>query len=162
MNSGISAHDLVRFKEIEEILGHEFSDKDLLASALTRKAYAIERKHQGIECEHQEALATLGDAILKAALTDLTYRLGLRTNEEITSRRIQLEREESLAQIAREKRIGDFMILGRGEKKEGREETPRVLAETLEAVIGAIYLDAGFRETREIIANWFGIPSPQS
>lgn len=73
-----------------------------------------------------------------------------------------MEREESLAQIAREKRIGDFMILGRGEKKEGREETPRVLAETLEAVIGAIYLDAGFRETREIIANWFGIPSPQS
>lgn len=142
---------------IEEALGYTFSNKCLLERALTRKAYALEQKQQNIECEDQEIYRTLGDAVLKTVLIDLLIKSGVNSRGEITSRKKSLEREEGLAKISRRIGIGSVLKLGKGEEKQKADEEPYVLAETFEAVIGAIYLDGGFEACRETIVKLFEI-----
>jgi len=140
---------------IEKNLGYSFSDKNLLNRALTRKAYALEQKQRNRDCEDQEIFRTLGDAILKSVLVDLLIKSGCKTRGEITDKKKRLEREEMLAKICQDLRIGPFIKLGIGEKKQKADEEPRVLAETLEALIGAIYLDGGYDSSKEVITRWF-------
>lgn len=142
---------------IEEAIGYTFSNKNLLARALTRKAYANEQKPQNKECEDQEIFRTLGDAVLKTVLVDLLIASGCKTREEITNRKMELESEEGLAKISRELGIGHFIKLGIGEIRQKANEKQYVLAETLEALIGAIYLDGGFEAARETVIKWFKI-----
>ncbi len=142
---------------IEEALGYTFSNKSLLERALTRKAYANELKQQNVECEDQEIYRTLGDAVLKTVLVDRLIESGYKTREDITNRKIELESEEGLVKISRELGIGSSIRLGIGEKKQKANEKQYVLAETLEAIIGAIYLDGGFDASKETIIKWFGI-----
>ena len=140
---------------IEKNLGYSFSDKNLLNRALTRKAYALEQKQRNQDCEDQEVFRTLGDAVLKAVLIDLLIKSGCRTREGITTEKIKLEREEGLARIGQNLGIGEFIKLSVGEKKHRANEEPKVLAETLEALIGAIYLDGGYGASKEAITEWF-------
>lgn len=141
---------------IEENIGYSFKDEHLLERALTRKAYALEQKQQNKDCEDQEIFRTLGDAVLKTVLVDLLITMnGCITRGEITTRKKELEREEGLARISRELGIGSFIRLGRGEEKQRANDEPKVLAETFEALIGAIYLDAGYNRSKEIITGWF-------
>jgi ribonuclease-3 len=142
---------------IEEALGYTFSNKSLLERALTRKAYANELKQQNQECDDQEIYRTLGDAVLKTVLVDRLIASGYKTREEITNRKMELESEEGLAKISRMLGIGSSIRLGIGEKKQKANEKQYVLAETLEAIIGAIYLDGGYDASRETIIKWFGI-----
>ncbi len=138
---------------IEDALGYTFSDKNLLKRALTRKAYANEHK----EGEDQEIFRTLGDAVLKAALVDRLIASGYNTREEITNRKMELESEEGLAKISRNLGVGDSIKLGAGERRQKANEKQYVLAETLEALMGAIYLDGGYDACKEIIIRWFEI-----
>lgn len=140
---------------LEEKLGYFFFDKRLLARALTRKAYALEQRQKNIVCEDQEIYRTLGDAVLKTVLTELLIRAGSQTRQEITVRKIELEREENLARISSELGIGYFLKLGVGEKQQRAYEQPYVLAETLEAVLGAIYFDGGYSAARETIRRLY-------
>ncbi len=140
---------------IEENLDYPFSDKSLLNRALTRKAYALEQRQINQGCEDQEVLRTLGDAVLKTILVDLLIKSGCRTREEITTKKKGLEREEMLANIGSGLKIGSSIRLGIGEKKQKAAEEPKVLAETLEAIIGAIYLDGGYNISRDTITKWF-------
>ena len=140
---------------IEENIGYSFSDKNNLNRALRRKAYALEQRQREHACEDQEIFRTLGDAVLKAVLVDLLIQSGCKTREEITRKKIELEREESLAKIGRELDIGNSIMLGIGEKKQRANEEPYVLAETFEALIGAIYLDGGYDTLKKIITNLF-------
>lgn len=142
---------------IEKNLSYSFSDKNLLNRALTRKAYAHEQKQRNQDCEDQEVFRTLGDAVLKAVLADLLIKSGCKTRNEITSKKIRLEREETLANISQDLGIGQFIKLSLGEEKQKANEEPKVLAETLEALIGAIYLDGGYNASKEAINNWFKI-----
>lgn len=142
---------------IEEVLGYTFSNKSLLERALTRKAYANELKQQNLECEDQEIYRTLGDAVLKTVLVDRLIASGYKTREDITNRKMELESEEGLAKISWELGIGSSIRLGIGEKKQKANEKQYVLAETLEAIIGAIYLDGGYDASKETIIKWFGI-----
>ncbi len=142
---------------IEDALGYTFSDKNLLNRALTRKAYANEQKQQNKDIEDQEIFRTLGDAVLKTILVDLLIKSGCKTREEITNRKMELESVEGLARIGRELGIGVYIKLGQGEMKQKANEKQYVLAETLEALIGAIYLDGGFEASRETIIKWFRI-----
>ncbi len=142
---------------IEENLGYDFKNKYYLDRALTRKAYANEQKQQHKDCEDQEIYRTLGDAVLKLILTDMLIKSGCDSRENITNRKKELEREEGLAGIARELGIGDAIKLGIGEKKQKANEEPKVLAETLEAIIAAIYYDGGFDAAMETIGKWFKI-----
>ena len=140
---------------LEKILGYSFSDKNFLNRALTRKAYALEQKQRNQDCEDQEIFRTLGDAVLKAVLVDILIKSGCKTRDEITSKKKELERKESLARISQDLGIGHFIKLGAGEKKQKANEEPSVLAETLEALIGAIYLDGGYDALKDVIAKWF-------
>ncbi len=140
---------------IEESLGYPFKDQSLLIRALTRKAYANEQKQQNKECEDQEIFRTLGDAVLKTVLVDLLIKIGCRTREEITNRKMELESEEGLAKISRELGVGGLLRLGQGEIRQKANEKQYVLAETLEAIFGAIYLDGGFEASKDVIARLF-------
>lgn len=145
----------LKTKEVEKNIGYSFKDKKLLNRALTRKAYAHEQKQRNQDCEDQEVFRTLGDAVLKAVLIDLLIKSGRRTRDEITSEKIRLEREEGLARIGQDLGIGEFIKLGVGEEKHRANEEPKVLAETLEALIGAIYLDGGYSASKEFITKWW-------
>ncbi|MBU3965849.1 MAG: dsRNA-specific ribonuclease [Euryarchaeota archaeon] len=142
---------------IEETLGYSFKNAAYLDRALTRKAYANEQKQQHKDCEDQEIYRTLGDAVLKLVLVDLLIRSGCDTRDDITLKKKDLEREEKLAEFGRNLGIGQAIKLGVGEKKQRASEEPKVLAETLEAIIAAIYLDGGFESAKETISKWFRI-----
>jgi ribonuclease-3 len=142
---------------IEDMLGYYFKNNTYLDRALTRKAYANEQKQQHKDCLDQEIYRTLGDAVLKLALVDLLIRSGCDTRDDITIKKKDMEREEKLAQISRDLGIGVSIKLGVGEKKQRAGEEPKVLAETLEALIAAIYYDAGFEVAKETISKWFKI-----
>jgi len=141
---------------LENDLGYSFKDKTLLIRALTRKAFALEQKQQKKDCEDQEIFRTLGDAVLKTVLVDLLIlKNGSKTRDDITTRKKKLEREEGLVPISRELKIGASIRFGKGEIKQKAEEEPYVLAETLEAILGAIYLDGGFDASKEVISRLF-------
>ena len=143
-------------QSMEENLGYRFRDPALLTRALTRRAYAEEERQKGRYLEDQEILSTLGDAALKAAFVDLLVRAHYPTQDTITRARETLERHDALAGIALQIGIGPSIRLGAGEKREGAGEDPPVLAETLEAVIGAIYLDGGCEAARHAVMRWYG------
>jgi ribonuclease-3 len=141
---------------LENGLGYSFQEKNLLTRALTRKAFALEQKQKKKDCDDQEIFRTLGDAVLKTILVDLLIlRSGCKTRDEITSRKKKLEREEGLVPVSRKLKIGASIRFGKGEVKQKAEEEPYVLAETLEAVFGAIYLDGGFDASKEVITRLF-------
>lgn len=140
---------------IEDCLQYTFKDHLLLERALTRKAFANEQLQRGIFSQDQEIFCTLGDAVLKTVLIDLLIQDGISTPDMITRKKIELEREENLAHIARKIQIGPYIRLGRGESKHNAGEEPYVLAETLEAIIGAIFLDGGYYPAEERIKEWF-------
>ncbi|HMA05474.1 MAG TPA: ribonuclease III domain-containing protein [Methanomicrobiales archaeon] len=141
---------------LEENIGYHFRDPALLTRALTRKAFANEEMHQGRQHEDQEILSTLGDAALKAAFVDLLVRSHYPTPDAITREKESLERHDALAGIALQIGIGPSIRLGSGEKKREAEQEPYVLAETLEAIIGAIYLDGGCEAARNAVVRWYG------
>ena len=143
-------------KSIEDHLGYRFRDPSLLTRALTRKAFANEERQQGRQHDDQEILCTLGDAALKAAFIDLLVRSHYPTPDAITQVKENLERHEALAGIARQIGFGPSIRLGAGERKRGAEKEPSVLAETLEAVIGAIYLDGGCEAARNAVMRFYG------
>lgn len=157
MNPEDQYTDSERIEAIEGILGYEFSDKQLLIRALTREAHAKERRDEGKECEGQEAFETLGDAILGAAVTDLLFHSGYETDHGITMRRDQLVNKDHVAEVAKTLGIAPYVILNGGEEKEGRKEESAILADTLEALIGAIFLEAGYKKTKNIVLQWFDI-----
>lgn len=140
---------------IEDALGYFFSDKELLDRALTHNSYANEQNQQGQNCEDQGIYCTLGDAVLKTVLAHLLIKSGCKTKDEITSKKKEFEREEKLAEIGRELGIGSFIKLGVGAKRHNLDKEPKVLAETVEALIGAIYLDGGYEASKEVITKWF-------
>jgi ribonuclease-3 len=140
---------------LEEKIGYFFFDKRILARALTRKAYALEQRQKNQICEDQEVYRTLGDAVLKTVLTELLIRSGCTTRQEITIKKIELEREENLARISQALGIGYVLKLGVGEKQQRADQQPYVLAETLEAIVGGIYFDGGYSAARQTIRRLF-------
>jgi ribonuclease-3 len=140
----------------EENLGYRFRDPALLTRALTRKAFAGEERQRGRHHEDQEILSTLGDAVLKAAFVDLLVRAHYPTPDAITRVKETLERHDALAGIALQIGIGPSIRLGDEERGRGAERELSVLAETLEAIIGAIYLDGGCEAARHAVMRWYG------
>ena len=135
---------------------HIFKNKNLLERALTRKAYAQEmQQRQNKAIEDHEAFSTLGDAILKAILIEKLIENVVQDPGEITSRKRELENEDNLARIFRDLRIGNDIRLGIGEEKQGANKQLSVKAEILEAIIGAIFMDTNYEDTKCIVGPWF-------
>lgn len=135
-----------------------------MIQAFTRKAHAKERKEESermgksIKFPHQDTFRVLGDAVLKAALVDLLLKNeNLDTRGKITEEKKQFESTEGLHKMAKELEIAGFILMSRGEEIENVQERPRVQAETMEALVGAIYRDRGFESTKEKVRTWFGL-----
>lgn len=143
----------VEIRAIEIRLGYIFLDRDLLAQALTRKAAAQEQRQKGKPCKDQEVFRTLGDAVLKAILTELLIQQGCTTRGDITQKKARLENEESLSAMLRIMEITP--IVGIGERNNGVHEQSLALAETFEAIVAAIYKDGGYEIIKKLVVKWF-------
>ena len=142
---------------VEEIIGYHFFEKQHLIRALTHPAYANELLQQNRRCMDQMAYSTLGDAILKTGLILFLMEKGIQTKGKITQEKERLEDNPTLAKVARRLHIRKYIRLGRGEKGLWRDGEETILADTLEALIGAIFLDsdAGLGVVKQCIGVWF-------
>ncbi len=142
-------------RSFENRIGYHFRKQQYLQRALTRKAYANEQRQRGRLCPDQEVCSTLGDSVIRLVLVTLLTRSGCATPDEITRKKRDLEREEILAAIGARLGIADAITLGIGEEKQGARNEPYVVAETLEAIAGAIFLDGGYTSAEATITDWF-------
>jgi len=143
--------------ELERIIGYHFFERQHLIRALTHPACANEIIQKNRICLSQEAYSTLGDAVLKTSFILFLMEKGFHEKGEITQAKEQLEDNQSLAKIGRRLKIKKFISLGSGEKDLWRSGEETILADTIEALIGAIFLDsdAGLSVVRQCIGIWF-------
>ncbi|MBU0498270.1 MAG: hypothetical protein KKC68_06300 [Candidatus Thermoplasmatota archaeon] len=138
-------------KNLEKVLGYTFLNKELLRSALTHKTYAFEAAQP---VEYNERLEFLGDSILNFVIAEQLYTTNKYFSEgELTRRRSLGVNNKFLAEMAVELCLGRYLLLGKGEVKQQGSENPKTLANTLEAIIGAIYLDSDLSTIRSFILD---------
>jgi ribonuclease-3 len=130
---------------LEKTIGFHFRNKDLLMQALTHRSSVRESKRTG----HNERLEFLGDAVLELAATEYLYHLSEKPEGELTNWRSALVQREHLAAVAKDIQLGHYLLLSRGEEASGGRERDSTLANALEALIGAIYLDKGFEDAKQ-------------
>jgi len=132
---------------LEKSLGYHFSQPELLRQALTHRSHSS---------PHNERLEFLGDSVLNFTVAALLFQRFPSLREgELSRMRANLVRQESLAEIAIDLRLGDCLLLGEGELKSAGFRRPSILADALEAIFGAIYIDAGFDAAQKTIAALF-------
>jgi ribonuclease III len=140
---------------LEERLKLTFSDRSLALSALTHKSYINEHREDGTT--HNERLEFLGDAVVDLAISHrLMERFPQAAEGELSRLRALIVNEEGLARVARTIRLGELLLLGKGEERTGGREKSSVLADALEAVIGAVYLGSGLTRVMELVDHHFG------
>lgn len=136
--------------ELETILGHDFANKDLLTEALTHPSLNI-RKRAGADYQRLEFL---GDRVLGLLIAEELWRRDDKANEgDLAVRLNALVRRDAVAEAARAVELGDFLYLGRSEIDQGGREKAAILADVCEAVIGALYLDAGLDVARKFVVH---------
>jgi len=141
------------YAELQQELGHTFRDPGLLQLALTHPSVAHE---QGVPVQTNQRLEFLGDAVLQLVLTRELYDKFPAFGEgPLTKARAKLVNRRTLAERARHLRLGQNLILSRGEEMNGGRERPSALADTFEAVLGAIFLDGGFEVARDFVLRQF-------
>lgn len=132
---------------LQQRLQHEFSDRELLVRALT---------HRSFGADHNERLEFLGDAVLNLAVADLLYaRLHLLPEGDLSRVRANLVKQDTLHQLAVELDLTAVIRLGEGEVRSGGKKRPSILADVLEALIGAVYLDGGFGNAQALVQRLF-------
>lgn len=140
-----------RYEKLEKMLGIEFKDKSLLDLAFVHKSFMNEYREKK---ESNERLEFLGDAVLELAVTEFLYKTYPHKAEgDLTNWRSAVVKGKNLAQIANELSLGTYLYLSRGEEKSGGRKKNYILANTLEALIGAIYLDQGYEVIHEFISK---------
>ena len=134
-------------EELQKRLGYSFRDPDRLSAALTHSSYANEHR-----CPSNERLEFLGDSVLGMVVAAHLYRTFPELPEgRMTRMRSELVCEQSLWEAARQLGLGDYIRLGKGEDQTGGRRRPSILADCVEAIIAAIYLDGGLECAREFI-----------
>ncbi|MFO1463636.1 MAG: ribonuclease III [bacterium] len=152
MPEKISRDEKKRLKEFEKKLGYRFRKKTLLKNALTHKSYANERRLEADD--HNERLEYLGDAVLELIVSHLLMENYPQAAEgELSKLRASIVNEKTLANVAREHDLGEYLYLGKGEEMGAGREKASLLANALEAVLGAIYLDRGFKKAYKVIGR---------
>jgi ribonuclease-3 len=137
-----------------ERLDYRFSDKALLSEALTHRSFANEHDMKG---QDNQRLEFLGDAVLGLVVAELLMERALDAREgQLTPRRAALVKEESLARVARQMKLGEALRLGRGEEKNMGRDRPSMLADAVEAVLGAVHLDGGYEASKRAVISLFG------
>jgi ribonuclease-3 len=137
------------FENLEKTLGVSFGNIDLLKQALTHRSYLNE--HPDWPYGHNERLEFLGDAVLELAVTEFLYSQFPNPEGELTAFRAALVNAPRLSEVANELGIGEYLLLSKGEAKEFGRSRQEILANTFEALIGALYLDKGFDAARDFL-----------
>jgi ribonuclease III len=139
--------------EFENKIGIEFNDKDLLKQAFTHRSFMNENK--SLKGGHNERLEFLGDAVLELAVTHFLYeQYPGKTEGDLTSIRSALVNAQTCAKVAQELEVNDFLLLSKGETKDVGRARQYILANTLESIIGAIYLDQGYEVAESFILKY--------
>jgi ribonuclease-3 len=134
-------------QELQRRLQHQFANPSLLSRALT---------HRSFSSDHYERLEFLGDSVLGLAISALLYsRLDKLAEGDLSRVRANLVKQETLHQLAVELGLPDLLRLGEGEVRSGGQKRPSILADALEAIIGAVYLDAGYVTAQELVYRLF-------
>lgn len=137
------------FDELENLLGVTFKDKKLLEQAFYHRSYLNEVR---IDLESNERLEFLGDSVLSLVVSYYLYTLREKDNEgELTNLRAYIVKTKSLAEAARKLNLGNFLHLSKGEEISGGRDNPQLLANTYEALLGAIFLDLGLNVVKKVI-----------
>ena len=132
---------------LQQRLQHQFADPKLLARALT---------HRSFSSDHNERIEFLGDSVLNLAVAAMLYeQLSELPEGDLSRVRANLVKQETLHQLAVVLGLPSLLRLGEGEAKSGGQKRPSILADALEAIIGAIYLDAGFAKADELVRRLF-------
>ncbi len=143
----------IDFANFEKKIGIEFKDKNLLKQAFIHRSYINENKN--LNLDHNERLEFLGDAVLELIITEYLYhKYPEKTEGELTSYRSALVNATTCAEVATNLEINDFLLLSRGEAKDVGRARQYILANTLEAIIGALYLDQGYDMAKSFIAAY--------
>lgn len=136
------------WERLQQAVGYRFVQPALLAQALTHRSHST---------PHNERLEFLGDSVLNCVIAgELFYRFARLREGELSRLRANLVRQEALHQIAQDLSLGDYLRLGEGELKSGGYTRPSILADALEALIGAIFLDGGFDAAQEALRRLYG------
>jgi ribonuclease III len=142
-----------RIDALQDRLGYEFQDLDLLRLALTHPSVAHE---QSAGMQHNQRLEFLGDAVLQLVLTRELYEKFPDVDEgPLTKARAQMVNRRSLAEQGRRLGLGEHLIMSRGEDLNGGRDRPSALADAFEALLGAIFLDGGFSAAQDFILQEF-------
>jgi ribonuclease-3 len=138
---------VIEWQQLQDDLGHQFVRADLLKQALTHRSHSS---------PHNERLEFLGDSVLNCIMAALLYERFPELREgDLSRHRANLVRQHTLADIAQSLALGDHLRLGEGELKSGGSRRPSILADGLEAVIGAVFLDGGFDAARTAVTQLY-------
>lgn len=149
-SSNETASVSVNFNAFEEKAQVAFKDKAILRQAFTHRSYINENKNT--KFEHNERLEFLGDAVLELVVTDFLYKAYPGKPEgELTTYRSALVNAITLAEVASNLSMNDFLLLSKGEAKDTGRARQYILANTFEAVVGALYLDQGYEAAKKFI-----------
>ena len=140
------------YKKLEKQIGIKFKNYDLLKVAFVHRSYLNE--HRDSKLEHNERLEFLGDAVLELIVTEYLYSNYQNPEGELTNWRSALVKGEMLAKIAKQLQVGDLLFLSHGEEKSGGREKDYLLANTFEALIGAIYLEFGYKKAKKFVEKF--------
>ncbi len=145
--------DIQQLDDFEKKIGYTFSDEGILLLAFTHSSFANEKKKGNHE--NNERLEFLGDAVLDMVVSEYMYRMYPEMPEgELTKLRASVVCEGSLAKLARQLELGTYLFLGRGEESTGGRNRDSILADTFEAVIGAICIDGGMESVTKYILSF--------
>lgn len=141
-------------EKLEESLGYSFKDKGLILEALTHKSYYHENPAKVLS--HNERLEFLGDSVLGLIVVEFLFACDRGLSESVMSKiKSYIVRGEVLSQIATAISLGRHLRLGRGEEETGGRRKKNILADALEAVLGAVYSDSGYERARKIVLDLF-------
>ena len=144
------------WKKFEETIGVKFKSKELLTQAFIHRSFLNENPKTGMD--HNERLEFLGDAVLELAVTDFLYKKYTDSPEgELTAYRAALVNANTMADFAKEIEMNEYLFLSRGEAKDTGKARLYILANAIEALIGAIFLDQGYEEAENFIGRFLYI-----
>ena len=138
-----------KFQELENKLGVHFHNYDLLLEALTHRSYINEQTNSHLK--HNERLEFLGDAVLELVVTEYLFKKYKDPEGVLTSWRAALVNSTMLSEISKKIDLNEYVLLSYGEKRDIGRARQYILANAFEALIGAVYLDSGYEETKKLI-----------
>lgn len=145
---------LENFQGLEESIGYHFKNRSLILEALTHKSYYYENPEKSIG--YNERLEFLGDAVLGLAISEYLFRkFSGESESRLAYLKAFLVKESILFEIATKIKLGQYLLIGKGEELTGGREKPSIIADAIEAVIGAVFMDGGFVEARRLVYRLF-------